>query len=354
MKEAYLVLADGHIFRGQAFGAEGETTAELVFNTGAGGFIETITDPAYYGQIVLQTFPVVGIYGIIPEDFVGECRMAGYVVRSACAHPSNFRSRMTLDAFLKEKGVVGIEGVDTREVTRILRDHGTMTARIMDHAPTSSDIPAPVSVTGAVDAVTDSTVKVFEATGTERHHVAVLDLGAVKTLASDLSARGCKVTVLPPHAKAEDILTAGYDAVVLSEGPGDPAENTAIIHEVKGMFGKIPMFALGLGHQILALATGANTEKLPFGHRGANQPVKDLKGSRTYITSQNHGYTVVCDSVKAGKVRYINVNDGSCEGIDYEQEHAFSLQFVPDVCTGVRGSDIFYRRFLTILEGGED
>ena len=331
-KKAYLVLEDGTVFEGCAFGAEKESVGELVFTTGMCGYIETLTDESYFGQIVLQTFPMIGNYGIIPQDFEGECSVKGYVVREKCDNPSNFRCEETLDEFLKEKGVPGIYGIDTRAVTKIIREHGVMNAIICYEIP--EDL---------------SDVKNYRIEN-GKFNVALLDYGAKRNIIRELVKRGCTVTVYPACTTAEEILAVSPDGVMLSNGPGDPAENTEEINELKKLAGRVPMFGICLGHQLLALALGAKTEKLKYGHRGANQPARETGGDRTFITSQNHGYAVVSDSVSRGTVSYVNANDGTCEGIDYPDLKAFSVQFHPEACSGPHDTAFLFDRFIRLME----
>lgn len=327
MKKRYLVLQDGTVFEGYAFGAETECVGELIFSTKAVGYIETLTDPSYYGQIVVQTFPLVGNYGIIEEDFIGEAKLHGYVVREHCQAPSNFRCEYTLDTFLKNKGIPGIYGVDTREITNIIRDGGIQNAKICDEIPADLEEIKNFKVVAAVENTTRKEKEIFEAVGEEKMHVALLDLGATKLLEKALSEKGVKVTVLPAYTKAEEILALGADAVVLSEGAGNPAENESIIAEIKALMGKVAAFGIGLGHQLMAFSQGAETEKLTYGHHGSNQPCKVVGTPRTLITSQNHNYAVKEDSVKNGKISHKNCNDGTVEGIEYCDIKASSVQF---------------------------
>ncbi len=350
MKKAYLVLNGGPVLEGYAFGADGEAVGELVFTTGVVGYPETLTDPCYAGQIVLQTFPLIGCYGIIPEDISGKCTVSGYVAREVCASPSNFRCEKTLDAYLKEQGVPGICGVDTRELTRLLRENGTVFARITDTVPEGNDVCCVPAVRPA-DSLSVTEKKWYPA-AEEKYHVAVIDYGCADSLVPVLQALGCSVTVLPHTLSAEEILAEGADGVILSGGPGDPAAYSYEIEQTSVLAGRVPLFAIGLGHQILALAHGGKTEKLLYGHRGANQPVRDLIGTRTYITQQNHGYTVTDALPDGGVLRYVNRNDGSCEGIDYPALRAFSVQFTPAACGGSADKEQVFARFLAMM-GGE-
>ena len=353
MKKGYLILQDGRVFEGVRFGAETDTVGELVFTTGMCGYIETLTDPSYAGQIVMQTYPLIGNYGIIREDFEGACCVRGYVVREWCDAPSNFRTDCDLDTFLKEQGVPGLYGVDTRELTRIIREHGVMNAAICDEVPADLTPIETYAVTGVVEAVSCREASVHPAEGEERFRVSLLDYGAKRNIVRELQKRGCTVTVLPATTSAEEILAADPNGVMLSNGPGDPAENVYQIEQIRKLLGKVPMFGICLGHQLTALAAGGSTYKLKYGHRGVNQPVRDVEGVRTYITSQNHGYAVDSDTVKLGKVRFANANDGTCEGIDYPELKAFTVQFHPEACTGPKDTSFLFDRFVDLMKGGE-
>ena len=353
MKKGYLVLQDGRVFEGVRFGANADTIGELVFTTGMCGYIETLTDPSYAGQIVMQTYPLIGNYGIIREDFEGNCCVKGYVVREYCDAPSNFRTDCDLDTYLKEQNVPGLYGVDTRELTRIIREHGVMNAAICDEVPADLKPVETYAVMGVVEAVTCKEPTVHPAVGEEMFKVSLLDYGAKNNIIRELQKRGCTVTVLPATTSAEDILTSDPDGVMLSNGPGDPAENVYQIEQIKKLLGKVPMFGICLGHQLTALAAGGKTYKLKYGHRGVNQPVRDVNGVRTYITSQNHGYAVDSDSVKVGRISFANANDGTCEGIDYPGLRAFTVQFHPEACTGPKDTSFLFDRFVELMKGGE-
>ena len=352
MKKGYLILQDGQVFEGVRFGAETDTVGELVFTTGMCGYVETLTDPSYAGQIVMQTYPLIGNYGIIREDFEGACCVKGYVVREYCDTPSNFRTDCDLDTYLKEQGVPGLCGVDTRELTRIIREHGVMNAAICDEIPADLTPIKTYAITGVVEAVSCKEPDRYPAEGEECFRVSLIDYGAKRNIVRELQKRGCTVTVLPASTSAEDILAADPDGVMLSNGPGDPAENVYQIEQIRKLLGKVPMFGICLGHQLTALAAGGSTYKLKYGHRGVNQPVRDVEGVRTYITSQNHGYAVDSDTVKLGKVRFANANDGTCEGIDYPELKAFTVQFHPEACTGPKDTSFLFDRFVDLMKGG--
>ena len=268
----YLILQDGTVYEGTAFGADAPSVGELVFNTGVVGYIETLTDPSYYGQIVMQTFPLIGNYGIIESDFEGACRVKGYVVREWCPTPSNFRSQYDLDTFLKNKGVPGICGVDTRAVTQHLREAGVMNAMLCDAPPQSLEALKGYAVRDAVKSVSTGATALFPARGEKRFNVTLIDYGAKANIERELQKRGCEVKMVPWDTPAEAILAGHPDGIMLSNGPGDPAENTACIAQIRKLLGKAPIFGICLGHQLTALAAGGRTEKLKYGHRGPTSP----------------------------------------------------------------------------------
>ncbi len=352
-KKRYLILANGDVFEGEAFGADASAVGELVFTTGMDGYIETLTDPSYYGQIVMHTFPLIGDYGMISEDMESDSSVVrGYVVRDHCTHPSNFRSEGDIESFLKAKGIPGICGVDTRRITRIIRDSGVMNACITDD-PAAADMTAikDYRITGAVAKVSIGEKRVFPADGETKYRVALLDFGEKYNIVRSLQARGCEVTVLPYDTGAEEVLSLDPDGIMLTNGPGDPAENTGVIEELKKLLGKKPIFGICLGHQLLALAAGAKTEKLKYGHRGANQPVKRLSDGRVFITSQNHGYAVKSDSLDRSVAveSFVNANDFTNEGIDYPAYRAFTVQFHPEACAGPKDTGFLFDRFVEEL-----
>lgn len=354
MSKAYLVLENGDVFEGEGFGAPsgaGRAIGELVFTTNMVGYIETLTDPSYYGQIVMQTFPLIGNYGIIEADFEGECCVKGYVVREWCETPSNFRCQYDLDKFLKDRGIPGICGVDTRAITRIIRDNGVMNAMICETLPKDLDAVKAYKIVDAVKNVSTCEETHYPPLGEKKYSVTLIDYGVKKNIVRELNKRGCEVNVVSADMSAESILVEKPDGVVLSNGPGDPSENTQSIAIIRALLGKVPMFGICLGHQLLALAAGGKTEKLKYGHRGGNQPVRDVNGVRTYITSQNHGYAVISESLPAGKTTYINANDHTCEGVDYPEYQAFSVQFHPEACTGPHDTSFLFDRFVAMMGG---
>lgn len=354
--EIYICLENGDVFKGYSFGADGEVIGELVFTTGMCGYIETLTDPSYYGQIVMQTFPLIGNYGIIPDDFESKKPyLSAYIVREKCDNPSNFRCEETLDKYLKDNGIVGVYGVDTREITKTIRESGVMNAIITTN-PNNVDMEKvrQYKVTDAVKSVSTDKPALFPSEE-HKYNVVLLDFGAKKNIIRELNKRGCNVAVMPYGTKAKDILKLGVDGIMLSNGPGDPAENTEIVEELKKLIGKVPIFGICLGHQLLALAMGGETTKLKYGHRGVNQPVKNLATGRTYISSQNHGYAVISESVtdKGGEISYVNANDNTCEGVDYLDRLAFSVQFHPEACSGPHDTRFIFDKFINMMGGNK-
>lgn len=354
MEKAYLVLSNGKIFEGFRIGADIDSIGETVFTTGMEGYLETLTDPSYAGQIITQTFPLIGNYGVIEEDFEGKAFAKGYIVRELCDEPSNFRCQYPLDKFLKDNNIPGICGIDTRELTRILREEGVMNAKICKTVPDDLTEIKEYRVTGVVDEVGRSESEIFPAEGEERFKVTLVDYGAKKNIIRCLQKRGCTVTAVPHTFSAEEILASSPDGIMLSNGPGDPAENIFCIEQIKKLIGNVPVFGICLGHQLTALAMGGETMKLKYGHHGANQPVKMDDGSRTFITSQNHNYAVVSESLKGkGREIFFNANDGSCEGMEYADKNCFTVQFHPEACGGPKDTEFLFGKFLNMM-GGED
>jgi carbamoyl-phosphate synthase small subunit len=350
---AYLILEDGTVFEGYGFGAKGDVTGEIVFTTGMTGYLETLTDKSYYGQIITQTFPLIGNYGVIPDDFESARPAArGYIVRQWCQDPSNFRCEGDLDAFLRLHGVVGLYGIDTRQLTKIIRERGVMNGKITVEKPTAvPDEVRDYSIVDAVKSVSVTQGRTENAGGT--HRVALLDYGLKENILRELTKRGCEVRVFPHDTAAADVLAYSPDGIMLTNGPGDPTENTYVIEQLKTLINSgVPIFGICLGHQLLALASGFQTHKLKYGHRGGNQPAKDLIGGRTYITSQNHGYAVVSDSIDRAVADewFVNVNDNTCEGIIYKNAPVCSVQFHPEACGGPRDTEFLFDRFVREME----
>lgn len=347
-KKAYVTLQNGKVFKGYRFGADGDRMGELVFTTGMTGYIGTLTDPAYYGQIVTQTFPLVGNYGVIEEDCASrETFLFGYIVREKCDEPSNFRCEKTLDQFLKERGVVGVYGIDTRELTKTVREAGVMNVAITSKPFTDFEKLKAYKVTDAVKNTTVAKTETYNAGG--KYRVALYDFGTRKNIVEELTKRNCEVVKIPANYTAEQVLALNPNGVVLSEGPGDPEENQEIIENIKKLVGKKPILGIGLGHELFALAVGGRTKKMKYGHRGANQPVKDTVTGRVYISSQNHGYEVLADSVN-GRVSFVNVNDGTCAGIEYDEVRAATVQFHPAACTKPTGENYVLDKFMADMQ----
>ncbi|HAG12023.1 MAG TPA: carbamoyl phosphate synthase small subunit [Desulfotomaculum sp.] len=359
-QSSFIVLENGQVFKGESFGADGETVGEIVFTTGMTGYLETLTDPSYYGQIVVQTFPLIGNYGVIPDDFESSSpKLKAYIVREWCQFPSNFRSRGGLDAFLKIHNIIGVCGIDTRELTKIIREFGVMNTKItatvddIDDIDDIDEILAEIKnykITDAVQKVSTREISVTKG-APGGYKVVLWDFGAKENIRRELIRRGCEVVTVPAHIAAEKIVDLKPDGIMLSNGPGDPADNKEIIKELANLTDSgIPIFGICLGHQLLALAQGAKTAKLKYGHRGANQPVKDLKTGRVYITSQNHGYAVVNDSLPASaSISFLNANDGTCEGIEYQNMPAFTIQFHPEASAGPLDTNYLFDRFIDLI-----
>lgn len=354
--DRYLVLENGMTFKGKAFGAEGEVTAEIVFTTAMTGYLETLTDKSYTGQAVVQTFPLIGNYGIIPQDAESErIGASAYIVREWCEHPSNFRCQGDLNSYLKERNVVGLYNIDTRALTKVLRERGVMNGKITSN-PASVDFEAlkAFTIKSPVDRVSFSKSRIDEPEQAE-FTVALLDFGMKENIARSLVSRGCRVHVLPFNTPASEILALKPDGLFLTNGPGNPEDNVVPINTIKELLPhKIPTMGICLGHQLLALAHGFSTEKLKYGHRGANQPVRSHIDGKTYISSQNHGYAVVTDSIEdsVASPMFTNVNDNTNEGILYKNIPAFSVQFHPEACGGPKDTDFLFDDFIKLMKEG--
>lgn len=351
-EKVYLTLQNGKQFVGYRFGAEGDVVGELVFTTGMTGYIETLTDPSYYGQIVIQTFPLIGNYGVTPDNESRKTWVSAYIVREKCDTPSNFRSEGTIDEYLKQYGVVGIYGIDTRELTKIVREAGVMNASITSKPIKDMTAINEYKIVNAVKTVSSTEVEYFGDPNGRK--IAVWDFGAKKNIIRSLTKRGCYCMKVPSTYTAEEILALNPEGLMLCNGPGDPAENTDIIENLRKLAGKLPIFGICLGHQLFALAMGGKTKKMKYGHRGANQPVKCIESGRVYITSQNHGYEVVTESLEGvGKLSFYNANDGTCEGFDYPEINAFTVQFHPEACGGPHDAGYLFDKFMTNITEGK-
>lgn len=392
--KAFLILEDGTVFEGTHIGAEREIISEIVFNTSMAGYLEVLTDPSYAGQAVCMTYPLIGNYGICKDDMESTKPWPdGFIVRELSRIPSNFRSDITIQQFLEENNVPGISGIDTRALTRILREKGTMNGMITTNEAydlntilpklaqyTTGNVVEKVTcsgkytlkpttelaqngpVSGAARFNQDSYEKgirepkpalVTELNG-KGLKVALLDLGAKDNIARSLAERGCEVTIYPALTTAEEILADQPDGIMLSNGPGDPKDCESIIKEVKKLYDtQMPIFAICLGHQLMALAAGADTHKMKYGHRGGNHPVKDLTTGRVYISSQNHGYVVDTDKLDAAVAvpAFVNVNDGTNEGLAYTGKNIFTVQFHPEACPGPQDSGYLFDRFISMMKG---
>lgn len=416
--KAYLILEDGHVFTGTAIGAEREIISEIVFNTSMTGYLEILTDPSYAGQAVAMTYPLIGNYGVCTADMESKKPWPdALIVREIAETPSNFRSGMGLGTFLQENGIPGIAGIDTRALTKILREMGTMNGMVTtkkytdikeiiprireyrvsgvvakasckekyktaveDFVPTDYEqarmtYMAEGKMRAAIEnakqaGVAPGEIAMYCVQGTEgirklnalaadpykgekHYRVAMMDFGTKKNMLHCLQKHGCEVTVYPAGTKAEEILAGNYDGIMLSNGPGDPAECVDIIREVKKLSeSSTPIFAICLGHQLMALANGFKTTKMKYGHRGANHPVKDKKTGRVYLSSQNHGYVVVEESIDpaVANIRFINANDGSVEGLSYQGKKIFTVQFHPEACAGPVDTEFLFDEFIQMME----
>lgn len=402
--KAFLILEDGTVFEGKHIGADKDVVSEIVFNTSMAGYTEVFTDPSYAGQSVCMTYPLIGNYGVCLDDMESDKIWVDAVIVRELSHiPSNFRCDMSIQEFLEKYDIPGIEGIDTRKLVRILREKGTMNGFITTnenlkfedvkdklHAYTTGDVVSKVSckekkfLKGVADIAENgplsgsasfneddykeslkgdlskrekkpAIVKELNGKGLK---IALLDFGAKRNIAASLAARGCDVTIYPSDTTAEEILKDAPDGIMLSNGPGDPKECTQIIKEIKKLYdSELPIFAICLGHQLMALATGADTFKMKYGHRGGNHPVKDLSNNRVYISSQNHGYVVDMDKLdpNVAKPAFINVNDGTNEGLAYVGKNIFTVQFHPEACPGPQDSSYLFDRFISMIrEGGKD
>ena len=356
--KAFLILEDGTVFSGTSIGANREVISEIVFNTSMTGYLEVLTDPSYAGQAVTMTYPLIGNYGVCYKDMESlKAWPDGFIVRELSRMPSNFRSEATIQEFLIDNDIPGIAGIDTRALAKILREKGTMNGMITTDENYSLEDVLPkikaYTVSGVVRKVSCKEKTVLKADGPK---VALMDFGAKKNIARSLNSRGCEVTIYPAYTKAEEILAAKPDGIMLSNGPGDPKECVEIIEELKKLYASdVPMFAICLGHQLLALATGADTHKLKYGHRCANHPVKDLKTGRVYISSQNHGYVVDETTLnpQIAKPAFENVNDKTNEGLEYIGKNIFTVQFHPEACAGPQDTAYLFDRFIDMMKKEE-
>lgn len=401
--KAFLILEDGTVFTGTSFGAAKEVISEIVFNTSMAGYPEVLTDPSYAGQAVCMTYPLIGNYGVCLEDMESVRPWPdALIVRETCHVPSNFRSDESLDAFMKKYDIPGISGIDTRALTKLLREIGTMNGMVTTDEHYDLQIILPqlkkytcgkvvekvtckekYTVPGAKDLSENGPISghaFFDSNEYEKYQdgdksckekrpslvrnlngqglkIGLLDVGLKENIVRSLSMRGCDVTVYPAWTPAEEILADQPDGIMISNGPGDPKECTSIIAEVRKLYeSNVPIFAICLGHQLMALATGSDTFKLKYGHRGGNHPVKDLTTGRVYISSQNHGYAVDESSVNPAIAEplFVNVNDGTNEGLIYKGKNIFTVQFHPEACPGPQDSGFLFDRFLENIKEGRN
>lgn len=355
--KAFLILEDGTVFEGKHIGSDKDMISEIVFNTSMTGYLEVLTDPSYAGQAVVMTYPLIGNYGVTPDMESKKAWPDGYIVRELSRMPSNFRCEKTIQDFLKEQDIPGIADIDTRALTQVLREKGTMNGMItVNETYDLEEILPKLKAYQVGDVVSKTTCSEKYMLPGGGKKVALLDLGAKNNIANSLSKRSCQVTVYPAHTTAEEIISAHPDGIMLSNGPGDPADHTSIIKEIKKLYQtNIPIFAICLGHQLMALALGASTHKLKYGHRGGNHPVKDLKTGRVYISSQNHGYVVDAGSMDSNIAApaFVNVNDNTNEGLEYRGKNIFTVQFHPEACPGPQDSGYLFDRFMDMMEGAE-
>ncbi|HHD2751812.1 TPA: carbamoyl phosphate synthase small subunit [Clostridium perfringens] len=344
--KAKLILENGVIFEGKAFGYLKECVGEVVFNTGMTGYQEVLTDPSYYGQIVTMTYPLIGNYGINLEDLESkEPKVRGFIVREKCQYPNNFRCELELETYLAQNKILGLDGIDTRALTKILRNNGTMKGIIVLDNSNLEDVKEKLEAFSNKDAVSIvSTNEKYEISG-EGKKVAIIDFGIKQNIIRNFVKRGCNVTVFPYDFKAEEVLEINPDLVFLSNGPGDPEDMGEAVNEIKKIVGKKPIVGICLGHQLLALTLGGETKKLKFGHRGCNHPVKDLINNRVHITSQNHGY-YVATLPENMEITHVSMNDGTVEGMKHKELPIFSVQFHPEACPGPKDSEYIFDEFM--------
>lgn len=353
--KAFLILEDGSVFSGTSIGAKKDMISEIVFNTSMTGYLEVLTDPSYAGQAVVMTYPLIGNYGITPDMESKKAWPDGYIVRELSRMPSNFRSQGTLQDFLEEQGIPGIAGIDTRALTKLLREKGTMNGMItVNEGYNLAEILPKLRAYTVGDVVSKVTCEEIYVLPGDGPKVALMDFGAKNHIAQSLNQRGCEVTVYPADTKASEIIHSNPDGIMLSNGPGNPETCISIIEEIKQLSNtNIPIFAICLGHQLMALAHGAKTYKLKYGHRGGNHPVKDLASGRVYISSQNHGYAVDFSTVEKNTAEeaFVNVNDGTNEGLSYIGKSIFTVQFHPEACPGPQDSGYLFDRFMDMMKG---
>lgn len=353
LKKGKLVFKDGSVFEGTLYGKR-NAVGEVVFTTGMSGYQETLTDPSFCGQIVVMTYPLIGNYGC--NAMFNQNKKSffqGFVIGELCDTPSNWRSEETLEQFLEAQDVPALVGVDTRAITRKIRDNGVMQGVIVPAEMPQEEVEALLNTPAVHNQVEQVTTKEVYTLGDGKYNIAVLDFGIKRNIINFLLSFDARLTVFPAFTSPEEVKACNPDGVFLSNGPGDPSDLPEIIENIKQLMGKCPIFGICLGHQLMALANGAKTYKMKFGHRGVNQPVKDLRSGRIYISSQNHGYAVDEKSL-AGKdiqVSHVSMNDGTVEGLEYTKHPSFSVQYHPEACPGPGGHDYLFKHFVDLMEG---
>jgi len=346
----YLVLENGTVFAGEAFGAERDAIAEIVFNTAIVGYVDILTDPCYTGQAVCQTFPLVGNYGVFAlEDEKNKTYASAYIVREYAKEPSNFRCKTDINSFLIEHDIPGICNIDTRALTKILRENGTMNGAIISD-PANIDLETIKNYRIVRPSAMLSTKEAYTVNAGGKYKLAMPDLGCTASIIEALTAMNCEIHVLPHDCKAEEILAIAPDGLVIPDGPGDPADCLETVEAVKTICGKMPVMGIGNGHLVLALAKGVPVQKLKYGHHGANQPTRNLKNNQMYITVQNHNYVADCANTQTAEMLFVNINDNSCEGLLYKDSPAVSVQFHPESCGGPKSMLYVYEMFLEMLK----
>lgn len=354
--KAFLILEDGTVFEGTSIGSAKEVISEIVFNTSMTGYLEVLTDPSYAGQAVVMTYPLIGNYGITPDMESKKAWAQGYIVRELSRMPSNFRCEGTIQDFLKEQDIPGIAGIDTRALTKILCGKGIMNGMITTNENYNlEEVISRLKAYKVGNKVEEVTCEAVRTVGKGRK-VALWDFGVKNSFVQALNERGCEVTIYPAHTGAEEILAGNPEGILLSSGPADPKECTEIIEEMKKLYeADVPVFAIGLGHQLMALANGADTVKMKYGHRGANHPVRDMETGRVYICSQNHGYAVDVSTMdcKVAVPAFVNVNDGTNEGLKYIGKNILSVQFYPDTYRKSVGSGYLFDSFMNMMGGNQ-
>lgn len=358
IKNAKLFLEDGSLFIGESFGATGESMGELVFNTSMTGYQEILTDPSYYGQLVVMTYPLIGNYGINPDDFESiKPKVFGFVVREYAEYPSHWRENKSLDQYLAENNILGISGIDTRMITKKIRDKGTMKALLTTEEISDKEAQLKLKEPLYNQQVTNVSIRQPFTMPGKGNRIVLIDYGYKQGILRELIERKCEVTVVPYNTSYELIKSFNPDGVILSNGPGDPKDVKGATETISRiMEDKLPMFGICLGHQLFALANGADTEKMKFGHRGGNHPVKDLLINRVYLTSQNHGYTVTKDSLAGDtlEVTHVAVNDNTVEGLIHKEAPAFSVQFHPEASPGPNDSSYLFDKFIELIKKSKE